>query len=127
MLSYHANNPESVYFLNSSKDIYLDGMVLNLILFLASKSLHLLFFLLRKLHRIFLSPYQWMRDNTKWWTFFLMLIESNMMRFAFHATLQFQIFISFNFVTKVCLVLSTLTLIGLLIYSCIFNLTVFKF
>jgi hypothetical protein len=73
-ISPHKNNPENVYFLNSSKEIYLDGIVLNLIIYMASKILHALLFALKNCHPVLNELYLWIRDSTKWWTFLLMLL-----------------------------------------------------
>lgn len=126
-LSANSRNPESTYFLNSSKEIYIDNWILVVTVFTVVKTISLLLFLLKRRFRKLRSAYRYLANNSRWWTLLFSLLESNVMRASFNCALQFLFFFSFDLRSKLNLLLAMVIFLVLLTFSTVFYVMVFAF
>lgn len=107
---HYANEEKKVYFLHSTKDIYVWNAALNLAVFLALYIVYLGLKGLVKIFgwRIFRVLAEQVRMRLKWWIFFLMMLDSNALRVVFYASSQLLQPYCLNFINKVNLVMAVM-------------------
>ena len=71
--------------------------------------------------------YAYMSRKVVWWNFLVMLFSNNVRTFSFYCFVQLSIFVSFDFVDKIGMVVTVLILFLLFVFSFGFYLLVFRF
>lgn len=96
---------------------------MNILLFLILKIIHLILYALNTCFpekKTIISIYSYFKKYTKWWTLIISCIQSNIMMLGFVCFLQFLQTSAFSFLDKINLLLATLSLFFVIMYSLIF-------
>lgn len=126
-LSFDAHDPQQSYFLTSSKNIYVNSVLLNIGYFVLLKILHLLFFAVNKKFKILQSIYIFIKMQTKWWTLIIAIIEMNIITLVYNSSLQFLLPSFYSFVNKPNFVFSVLSLFAVVFYILCFYLLIYQY
>ena len=119
-LQFNSHDPQQLYFLSSSEDFYVNSVLLNIAYFVSLKVLHLLFFLVRKKHKLLKSIYSIIKIQTKWWTLLVALLEMNMVVLTYNSSLQFLLPSALSFVNKANFIFCICLRLVLILYFCCF-------
>jgi hypothetical protein len=116
----HQKNPDSLYFLHTTQDIYISNLISNVMFLLVAKAVEGLLFCLKTKFHVLRKQYFWVRRNSRLWTLLTMAIEGNLMVLTFNCCLQLLVPMSFNFFDKLNIVICVLFLFAACVYSIAF-------
>lgn len=119
-ISYHENNPDSVYFLNSAQGTYINNFFMSMFFYACVKFIQLLCYLTKNSYHIARRIYKNIRKSSKKWSLFSMLIEPNITILVFYSANQFLVNSYFNFNNKLNLIFCIFMLFITLLYSTCF-------
>lgn len=87
-LGFTQHDPQQVYFLYSISGFLQSTILVNLCYFAIFKLIHLVLYSMRECHWIFGKCYRFIRDQTRWWTLTVSIIEINLADLVFSSSLQ---------------------------------------
>lgn len=128
-ITYHDNNPEGLYFLNNTSELYINSMASNILFLLMGKLLRLIFNLLkdRCKHKIFRKMYVRVSRITKWWSLITMIIQGNLVVIVFQCSLQLLALVSLEFANKLNMIICVLFFFATFFYAVSFYPLIYKY
>lgn len=111
------HNPDSIYFLNSAQSIYINNFCVSFFLFMCTKIIQLLLYIPQSFFSFFQKIYCNVKRSSKLWTFFSMLIQSNIAILTFYSANQLLINGYFSFENKINFIICLLFLFFTLSYA----------
>lgn len=132
MISDDEVDKSSVYFLTSSKSIFIGKLIMCAALYIPTKILHFLFFLSTKIFDkslILAMINKWFSKNTKWWTLIVAFIESNMIIMGYQCFRQLRpnSVSSFIFENKLNFILTYFIMFLFLTYALCFYFFTYRY
>lgn len=121
-----------MYFLTSSKSVFIGKSIMCASLYLLTKIIHLLFYLSTKIFDkslILAMINKWFVKNTKWWTLIVAFIESSMIIIAYQCFRQLRPHSvgCFIFENKLNFALAYFTIFVFSIYALCFYFFVYRY
>ena len=116
-LSPHPHNPEHIYFLTASEAIYKSYLVVIVMMYVGSKILYFLVYLIREKADILSRLESCLRNKTKFIVFIIALMEPNLSQLSFNCFMQIKFYFRFHSMNSVDLIACVSTLYMIIFYT----------
>lgn len=115
-----------MYFINSASDIYTNQLVLSLLYYSAIKVVQLVVFCISRKATCFSPIAKFIKNQSKWWTLVVALMDANMIRITFCCFSQLRLPFFFAFRHKANCILTLIVLQATLLYAFFFYSLIFQ-
>ena len=126
-ISPHIHNPESLYFLNSTQEVYINNFLGCVITFILTKMIYFTFYQINKKYKKGRKIMLGLKRNSRNWSLLMLILQTNITKLGFQCSLQLLVSINLRFMDKINLLFCLFVLFSILSYSTYFLIIVYEF